>query len=282
VDDAAARELVARVETLLEEVESLPEPRGRELAGDLVQSLVELYGEGLARVMAMAPAPETLAGDELVAHLLLLHDLHPVPLEDRVRGALEEVRPYMESHGGGVELVAIEGAVVRLKLQGSCSGCAASELTLKLAIEDAIQKAAPDVEEIRAEGVVESPRPAAPLPAVIQIELPQAGSPWEMAGTMAELSSGGTALKTVAGEEVLFARIEGTPYAYRPSCPGCGESLGPASLRGADLTCTGCGNSYDLRRAGRCLDEPQIQLEPVPLLVEDTGLVKVALRPVAA
>jgi Fe-S cluster biogenesis protein NfuA/nitrite reductase/ring-hydroxylating ferredoxin subunit len=282
VDDGAARELVARVETLLEEVESLPEPRGRELAGDLVQSLVELYGEGLARVMAMVPAPEPLADDELVAHLLLLHDLHPVPLEDRVRAALQEVRPYMESHGGGVELVGIEGAVVNVRLQGSCSGCAASELTLKLAIEDAIHKAAPDVEEIRAEGVVESPQPAAPGPTVIQIDLPQAGPAWEMAGTMAELSNGGTALKTVAGEDLLFARIEGTPYAYRPDCPSCGESLRAAALRGADLTCAGCASTYDLRRAGRCLDEPAIQLEPVPLLVDDSGLVKVALRPVAA
>ena len=43
---------------------------------------------------------DALAGDELVAHLLLLHGLHPVPLEARVRGALDEVRPYLETHGG--------------------------------------------------------------------------------------------------------------------------------------------------------------------------------------
>ena len=283
MDDGAARELVARVETLLEEVESLPEPRGRELAGDLVQSLVELYGEGLARVMAMVPAPAPLADDELVAHLLLLHDLHPLPLSDRVMGALEEVRPYMESHGGGVELVGIEGAVVNVRLKGSCSGCAASELTLKLAIEDAIHKAAPDVEEIRAEGVASVDSATAPQPTVLQIDLPQAGNDnWAMAGSLAELSSGGTALKTVSGSDLLFVRVEGTAYAYRPSCPSCGESLRGAALRGADLTCHGCGSTFDVRRAGRCLDEPQIQLEPVPLLVDDSGLVKVALRPVAA
>ena len=255
-------EVLERVDALLEEVEGDPKAR------ELVQALVELYGEGLARIMAMTPDPRALAGDELVAHLLLLHDLHPVPLEERVRGALEEVEPYMRSHGGGVELAAIEDGVVRLRLQGSCEGCAASELTLKLAIEDAVQKAAPDVVRVEAEGVPSAPRPA--------VSLPQAGNGhWTMAGSLAELANGGTVVKKVGGERLLLARIDGTAYAYRPTCPSCGESLQAASLRGADLTCA-CGSTFDLRRAGRCLDRPQLQLEPVPLLVDDSGLVKVA------
>jgi Fe-S cluster biogenesis protein NfuA/nitrite reductase/ring-hydroxylating ferredoxin subunit len=253
-------DVVERVEALLAEVEGDPK------AQELVLALVELYGEGLARIVATVPDPHALAEDDLVAHLLLLHDLHPVPVEERVRGALEEVKPYMQSHGGGVELVDVEDGVVRLRMQGSCEGCAASELTLKLAIEDAVQKAAPDVERIEAVG-----QPAAPQPAVM---LPQAGA-WNMAGSLAELSNGGTLVKDVGGAEMLFARIEGTSYAYRPTCPSCGGSLDGATLRGADLTCT-CGNTFDLRRAGRCLDAPQLQLEPVPLLVDDSGLVKVA------
>jgi Fe-S cluster biogenesis protein NfuA/nitrite reductase/ring-hydroxylating ferredoxin subunit len=251
-------DVVERVEALLEEVEGDPK------AQELVQALVELYGEGLSRVVAMAPDPRALAEDDLVAHLLLLHDLHPVPLEERVQGALEEVKPYMQSHGGGVELVGIEDGVVRLRMQGSCEGCAASELTLKLAIEDAIQKAAPDVERIEAVG----------QPPAVQVALPQAGS-WNTAGSLAELSNGGTLVKDVGGAEMLFARVEGTSYAYRPTCPSCGGSLRTAALRGADLTCS-CGNTFDLRRAGRCLDAPQLQLEPVPLLVDPSGLVKVS------
>jgi Fe-S cluster biogenesis protein NfuA/nitrite reductase/ring-hydroxylating ferredoxin subunit len=249
---------VERVEALLEEIE------GDARAQELVQALVELYGEGLARIVAQVPDPRALVEDDLVAHLLLLHDLHPVPLAERVQGALEEVKPYMQSHGGGVELVGIEEGVVQLRMQGSCEGCAASELTLKLAIEDAIQKAAPDVERIEAVG----------QPAAVQVALPQAGS-WNMAGSLAELSNGGTLVKDVGGEEMLFARVEGTSYAYKPTCPACGESLRAAALRGADLRCS-CGSTFDLRRAGRCLDVPQLQLEPVPLLVDDSGLVKVA------
>jgi Fe-S cluster biogenesis protein NfuA/nitrite reductase/ring-hydroxylating ferredoxin subunit len=258
-------DVLERVDALLEEVE------GDVKAQELVQALVELYGEGLARIVAMVPDAGALTEDDLVNHLLLLHDLHPVPLEERVLGALEEVEPYMHSHGGGVELAGVEDGVVRLRLQGSCEGCAASELTLKLAIEDAVMKAAPEVVEVRAEGLA---RPAgrSPQPAVV---LPQANGHWSMAGSLAELSNGGTVVKDVGGDELLFARIEGTAYAYRPTCPNCGASLRAAALRAADLAC-GCGYVYDLRRAGRCLDAPQLQLEPVPLLVDDSGLVKVA------
>ena len=88
-----------------------------------------------------------------------------MPLEQRIVDALDEVRPYLESHGGNVELLAVEEATVRLRLQGSCSGCPSSTMTLKLAIEKAIQKAAPEVEEVIAEG-------GSPLasPALLQIE----------------------------------------------------------------------------------------------------------------
>ncbi len=56
----------------------------------------------------------------------MIHDLHPVPLEGRVHVALEQVRPYMESHGGNVELLSLDDGVARLRLEGSCSDCSAS------------------------------------------------------------------------------------------------------------------------------------------------------------
>jgi Fe-S cluster biogenesis protein NfuA/nitrite reductase/ring-hydroxylating ferredoxin subunit len=293
LDDQAALDRVARIETLLEEVEALADPASRETARELVQALVELYGTGLERIMARAAAEDAnglraaLAEDELVAHLLFLHDLHPVPVEERVVSALEEVRPYLESHGGGVELVGVEDGVVRLRLEGSCSGCPSSTMTLKLAIEDAIHQAAPDVAEIEAEGVTEA------APPLLKLEISEAlgegaadpGPPaeaWATAGSLAALAGGGIMLKEVSGESLLFVKIEADSYAYRPNCPGCKASLESAELRGAELTCAGCGHRYDVRRAGRCLDEPRLFLEPVPLLVGDAGLVKVALATAVA
>jgi Fe-S cluster biogenesis protein NfuA/nitrite reductase/ring-hydroxylating ferredoxin subunit len=268
-------DLVGRVEQLLDELESVADPATGARATELLQALLDLYGEGLTRVVARMGEEQALAlaDDELVAHLLLLHDLHPVPLEARVRQGLDEVRPYLESHGGGVQLVGIEEGVARLRLHGSCDGCPSSAMTLKLAIEDALQRTAPDLEGIEAEGV---PAPAAPP--LLQLEM--AGSPdgaWAVAGTLAELSGGGTVVKRVTGEPLLFVRLEDTYYAYRPSCPGCGESLQDARLAGAELACSACGHRYDVRRAGRCLDQPDRWLEPLPLLTDDAGLVKVAL-----
>jgi Fe-S cluster biogenesis protein NfuA len=168
MNDAQARERVAQVDALLERVDGLPDPAARDLATDLVQALLEVYGEGLARILAAADGlADGLVGDELVAHLLLLHGLHPVPLADRVTRALDEVRPYLASHGGDVELLGVgEDGVAHLRLKGSCSGCPSSAITLKSAVEEAIHKAAPDVEDIVAE---DDPAPAAP--SLLQIDL---------------------------------------------------------------------------------------------------------------
>ena len=134
MDDQAARELVARVEGLLDEVES----DGRCL--EVVEALVSLYGEGLARMTAVADgALEAFAGDELVSHLLVLHDLHPVPVEERVRAVL----------GNDAELVSVEGGVARLRMAaGGCSSCDASAATKMQSIEEAVLRAAPDVERV--------------------------------------------------------------------------------------------------------------------------------------
>ena len=154
MDDAVARATVGRIEELLDRAEALPDPAARELALELAGALVEMYGEGLARALRGLAAE-----DELVGHLMMIHDLHPEPLEQRVRGALGEVRPYLESHGGDVELLGIEGGTVRLRLEGSCSGCPSSALTLKSSVEEAILAAAPEVEAVEAEGVTEELKP---------------------------------------------------------------------------------------------------------------------------
>ena len=282
MDDREPLEQVARVEGLLEELEGVSDPLARAKATEVVQALLDLYGEGFERIVEVVAGhdsegsmADSLAGDELVSHLLLLHGLHHVPVEQRVRGALEGVRPYLESHGGNVELLGVEGGVARLALEGSCSGCPSSAMTLKLAIEKAIHEAAPDIDEVVADGAVAE---ASPSPQLLQLEV--IGTPrgdWVMAGGLPDLEAGTPLVKEVSGEPLMFIRQDTSLYAYRPSCPACGESLGDATLEKFDLTCAGCGNRYDVLRAGRCIDSPQLHLEPVPLLIDDSGLVKVAL-----
>jgi Fe-S cluster biogenesis protein NfuA len=152
VQDQAAVDLVGRVEALLDEADGP--------ALEVVTALVEMYGEGLARMMALASdesAHDAFAADELVSHLLLLHDLHPVPLEERVRGAIDAA-------GAAAEVLAIEGGVVRLRAKaGSCAACASSAGTKQQAIEEAISRAAPDVDRVE---FWDAPDPVVVLPQV--------------------------------------------------------------------------------------------------------------------
>ena len=160
--------MIEEIDALLDQVETFP-PREREVATELVQALLDMYGEGLSRIVAADSVP---VEDELVAHLLLLHGLHPVPVRERVLGALDEVRPYLVAHGGGVELLDVSDGVVRLRLKGACNGCPSSALTLTTAVEDAIAGAAPDVARVEAEGAT---APSGLLQIEIACPVPQAG-----------------------------------------------------------------------------------------------------------
>jgi Fe-S cluster biogenesis protein NfuA/nitrite reductase/ring-hydroxylating ferredoxin subunit len=291
LEDRELTERAARIAALLDEIESLPDPTERARVTDIVQGLLALYGEGLRRMLAIVERDgrtagvhllEAFARDELIAHLLLLHDLHPVDVKTRVAHALEEVRPYLQSHGGNVELLGVDGGVARLRLQGSCHGCPSSTMTLTLAIEEAIRKAAPDLEGIEVEGVAEPPpRPSGLIPAAAVTRKEKAAvdaaPAWTVVEGLPPLADGGMTAQGVSGLPLLFVKIEGTFYAYRNTCPGCGQLLGEGTLHGAQLACPVCGHHYDVRRAGRCLDSPDLYLEPIPLLVQD-GTVKVACK----
>lgn len=176
--DALAQRRVTDVEALLEAVEQIADPAARETATQLAQALLDLYGDGLERLVEHVAECDTdgrlaaaVAADELVSHLLLVHGLHPVPVEERVRSALDEVRPYLGTHGGDVALLEVRDGVAWLRLEGTCNGCPSSTATLRLAIEEAIAKAAPDLEGVEAQGAVPAGVATAPV-AAGAVELP--------------------------------------------------------------------------------------------------------------
>ena len=137
-----------RIEALLGGLD----PPARRRAEELLGIVTDLYGAALGRVVEIVgpTVARELAGDDLVASVLLVHDLHPVSLEERVGEALGRVRPMLNGHGGDVELVALDPSVgaVALRLLGSCDGCPSSAVTLQLAVEQAILDAAPEVTRI--------------------------------------------------------------------------------------------------------------------------------------
>jgi Fe-S cluster biogenesis protein NfuA len=155
------RAVGSRIEELLGQIRAA-DPGTAEVAEEVVRLVVELYGAGLERTVELADpeALDRMVEDELVASLLVLHGLHPKDTETRVVEALDQVRPYLGSHAGGVELVGVDPeGVVHLRLEGSCDGCPSSTMTVKLAIERAIEEAAPEVTAVEVENLTREREP---------------------------------------------------------------------------------------------------------------------------
>jgi Fe-S cluster biogenesis protein NfuA len=141
-----------RIEVLIEQFHATTDPRIADRVDELLRLVTELYGAGLERVLELvrAAAPELidrLVDDELVGSLLLVHDLHPDDLPTRVAAALESVRPFLGDHGGDVQLLDLDPGIgaVHLRLLGSCDGCPSSAITLRDAVERAINELAPEI-----------------------------------------------------------------------------------------------------------------------------------------
>src|SRR5262245_6231384 len=113
--DTALQNRIERIADLVDELKHLPDPALREKTLQLVQTLMDFHGAALDRLMELvAGSGETgwrvidmFERDELVSNMLLLHGMHPVEIDTRVRRALEKVRPTLQAHGGNVELMEI-------------------------------------------------------------------------------------------------------------------------------------------------------------------------------
>jgi Fe-S cluster biogenesis protein NfuA/nitrite reductase/ring-hydroxylating ferredoxin subunit len=221
-----------------------------------------------------------------VASLLLVHGLHPHDVHRRVSDALDQVRPYLGSHGGDVHLLDIVGDTVQLQFAGSCKSCPSSAVTLELAVEDAIRAAAPEISSIE---LVTPEAAAAVIPAeslLAQVHSraqPNSGATWHPVPDLADLAAGEVGGFSIDGVVVLACRVGDQLYAYRDHCPACDGSLAGAVLHrraaGGDpvLRCPRCHAHFDVVHAGAGLDDgAQRHLDPIPLLVRD-GVLSLAV-----
>jgi hypothetical protein len=134
-----------RIEYLLGQLGSLPDRRALEWAESLVCALTDLYGEGLRRTLSAAPPGlrQTVAGDELVAALLVLHGLHPESLHQRVDDALATVPRML-----GVEdtrVVEADEADGRVQIRVLLApGAGHNRDAVEKLVRETVEKAAPD------------------------------------------------------------------------------------------------------------------------------------------
>jgi Fe-S cluster biogenesis protein NfuA/nitrite reductase/ring-hydroxylating ferredoxin subunit len=227
----------------------------------MTAALAAADGSAEARERFLTP----LTDDPLVNSLLILHELHPQDTRTRVAAALERVRPYLASHGGNVALVALEDDRARLRLEGNCDGCPSSAITMKLAVEKSIQEAAPEVEHIE----IEPASRMAPWTPDSKAVAAPASAEWMALCPLPEFNGGNLATAELSGTKLILCRVGETLYAYRNSCPSCGAAFDGATVRDAVLACAACQRNYDIRRAGRSVDDDLYHLAPLPLLAED-------------
>jgi hypothetical protein len=138
-----------QIEELVQKVQALPDPAARQTALDLVQAILDLHADALERMMEIVAGGESgpaiieaLVADPWASGILLLHDLHPLDLETRVARALDD--PAFRSRGATVELISIQGGVIRVRIDGGPG--------LKQAVEKALWEAAPEAVELLVEG----------------------------------------------------------------------------------------------------------------------------------
>lgn len=69
-------------------------------------------------------------------------------MRERIEKAIERIRPSLQADGGDIELVDVTEGVVKIKLTGACAGCPASQITLRMGVEQYLKEEVPEVKEV--------------------------------------------------------------------------------------------------------------------------------------
>jgi nitrite reductase/ring-hydroxylating ferredoxin subunit len=143
-------------------------------------------------------------------------------------------------------------------------------VTLELAIRHAIEEACPDLLGFEVEGA-----PAQSTEAAVVPKTQRATPDWIVIDNALQLGNEAGMSVRAGALRLIVCRVNGNLYAYRNNCPACNMPLNAGTLDRGLLRC-GLGHQYDVRQAGRCPDNPNVHLDPFPLLIQD-DVVKVAV-----
>lgn len=201
----------------LDHLLTYPDPEVRELTERLMAGVDSLHRAALVRVANLLDHHGQLqqaVRDPVVGTVFDLYDLVPLTPEAQVERALEEIRPYIQSHGGQLEILGVREGVVRVRLAGSCSGCSGSAITLKRGVEAALKEGLPGFVEMQVEEA--EPEPARPTFIALE-QIRSITSPvkpvFEDAAAIEEVR--GMLAVRVGKEDVLLHNVGGEIYAFR-------------------------------------------------------------------
>lgn len=273
-DDADLETLARRVDDAIAALSGL-EPSARAAAEELRAALEEIHRAGLVTIVTRMRADDAarqllfdLVDDPVVRMLLTLHGIirpDPVTLAER---ALAGIRPQLHSHGGDVTLVRIADGVAFVRLEGACNGCSMSSVTLREMVEAALLQEVPAITAVEV-------LPNEPTPTIIPLESvlfrPGAAGPaadgWMLVARADAVPAGEI---SVHDGDVIVVNIDQRLSAYRNECAHEALPLDNAVLdvTAGTLTCPWHGFCYDAA-SGECLSAPGVQLEQLPLRIDD-------------
>jgi len=149
--DGDVQVLSRALEEQAAQLQQCSDPATRAAALGLLRSAMELHKNALRRILEfLTEAPDSnlltrITRDPLVSTLLVLHDLHPDDLGERIESALARVTSKLQRHGASARLLAIDGDVVRVMVEGEAH-CGSTIDSLKTMLENELVDAAPDAE----------------------------------------------------------------------------------------------------------------------------------------
>ncbi len=208
--------------------------------------------------------------DEVVYAVLLYHELvkpPKPPLAQRIKTALEEVRPGLKSHNGDVELVAIKPPdTVEVRLIGTCSSCLASTLTLSQGVEQAIKNHCPEITRVVA--VNNNPVVNNASFGLISPFSSKITSTWIKVATIEQVPEFSVLAVQLAGNSLILHRQGIIVKCYRNACTHLGSALDKGKVENGIITCPSHGFQYNLE-TGECLTAPDVSLQSYPVKIKN-------------
>lgn len=270
-------DLAEKIDNVLEEIRLLDiSDSDKRKVFDLKEAIESFHEAALRKLIKIIRKTEAgkdrlyeAVEDPNVYAMLLQHGIIKQDIYTRVVAAMEEVRPYIQSHGGDIELGEVRDNVVYVQLHGACAGCSLSAVTLKNGVEEIIKARIPEIEYVT---MVNEHVSSGFMPVEFQHTLKDTG--WYNGPALTEIKENKPLYTTIAEEDVLFFYADQRIMAYRNRCPHRGTPLQQESVvrkQGMYLISSEGGFQFDLT-SGECMTIPHIQLEPFPVRIEDEDI----------
>ena len=264
--------LLQELDARIQELEQLPHPELQQQVFTVLQLIDQLHRGSVSRLaeyLKQKDLWEEALNDEAIDLLFTLYDQIPLDETTQVEDALQAVRPYIQSHGGELEVVKVEDGVVHVMLKGSCQSCSASSATLTHGVETALREGFAGFKEMV---VHESDEPARDDWIELKV-LPTGtntaqGPVFKEVARLSELALDRANIVRLEQKAILLVRSGFEVFAYDAECPGCNLPLDGAKLSGNVLVCTWTNCAFDIRNGRRVDGDVGAGLKVYPVAVQ--------------